>query len=84
MEEVVAGEEVLLLAILVQAAVGLVMSVAARTLEGPRCCKAPRGPAPVQCYPNRPLSLAMWLGWAWGRRGRTRLLCLRLVVTAFC
>ena len=35
------------------------MLVAVRTLEVPRCCKAPRGPAQVQCCPRRPLSLAM-------------------------
>ena len=62
MEEVVAGEEVLLLAILVQAAVGLVMPVAVRILEVHRSYKAPRGPAPVQCCPHRHLLLAMWLG----------------------
>ena len=54
----------------------LAMSAAARALEVPRCFKAPRGPAPVQCCPRRPLSLAMYLGWAWAQRGRTRRLCL--------
>ena len=61
-----------LIGLLVEEVVVLDMLVAVRTLEVPRFCKAPRGPAPVQCCPRRPLLLAMWLGWAWAQRGRTR------------
>ena len=72
MEVVAAGAEVVVVAIVVQEVGDLVMSAAVRTLEVPRCCKAPRGPAPVQCRPRRPLSPATCLGWAWARRGRTQ------------
>ena len=58
-----------LIGLLVEEVVVLDMLVAVRTLEVPRFCKAPRGPAPVQCCPRRPLSQAMWLELAWARRG---------------
>ena len=72
MEVVAAGAEVVVVAIVVQEVGDLVMWAAVRTLEVPRCCKAPRGPAPVQCRPRSLLSPATCLGWVSARRGRTQ------------
>ena len=35
------------------------MSAVVQTQRVPRCCKAPRDPAPVRCSPRRPLSVPM-------------------------